>query len=81
MARAGLHPVLHCVSLHAHKWLPRGRQAALLLLLGCCIFHCCPNCCQVRHRLSVRPSLAPPQKIGDITKKVFKKQVRGTQLL
>ena len=37
---------------------------------------CCP---QVRHRLSVRPSLAPPQKIGDITKKVFKKQV-GTYI-
>ncbi|PRW59177.1 hypothetical protein C2E21_2638 [Chlorella sorokiniana] len=32
---------------------------------------------EVRHRLSVRPSLAPPQKIGDITKKVFKKQVEG----
>lgn len=32
---------------------------------------------EVRHRLSVRPSLAPPQKVGDLTKKVFKRQVES----
>lgn len=32
---------------------------------------------KVRHRLSVRPMVAPPQKIGDLSKKIFKKQVMG----
>ncbi|KAL4434386.1 hypothetical protein ABPG75_000827 [Micractinium tetrahymenae] len=32
---------------------------------------------KVRHRLSVRPMVAPPQKIGDLSKKIFKKQVVG----
>ncbi|PSC75636.1 hypothetical protein C2E20_1411 [Micractinium conductrix] len=33
--------------------------------------------CEVRHRLSVRPVVAPPQKIGDISAKIFKRQVAG----
>ncbi|KAL4428584.1 hypothetical protein ABPG77_008896 [Micractinium sp. CCAP 211/92] len=32
---------------------------------------------KVRHCLSVKPMVAPPQKIGDLSKKIFKKQVMG----
>lgn len=44
-------------------------QAALLL-------HSMPAW-QVRHRLSVRPSVSPPQRIGDISKSIFQLQVEG----
>jgi hypothetical protein len=30
---------------------------------------------QVRHRLSVTPVVSPPQRIGDLSKKIFRKQV------
>lgn len=57
-------------------WLARRRYPALS-----CPAHPPPSpalpVSQVRHRLSVRPSLAPPQRVGDITKKVFRKQVEG----
>ena len=32
---------------------------------------------EVRHRLSVRPAVAPPQAVGDITKRIFQRQVVG----
>lgn len=35
------------------------------------------NMTEVRHRLAVRPTVAPPQKVGDLSKKIFKKQVSG----
>ena len=31
----------------------------------------------IRHSLSVAPSVKPPQRIGDITKKIFEAQVKG----
>lgn len=67
--RGGLASAAHCPRSAAHCHC-RCAHASLAASHTC---WCAP---QVRHRLSVRPSLAPPQKIGDITKKVFKKQVR-----
>ncbi|EFN51735.1 expressed protein [Chlorella variabilis] len=32
---------------------------------------------EVRHRLSVTPTVAPPQRIGDLSKCIFRKQVVG----
>ena len=32
---------------------------------------------QVRHRLSVTPVVSPPQKIGDLSKSIFKRQVHS----
>ena len=32
---------------------------------------------EVRHRLSVRPAVAPPQAVGDISKRIFQRQVVG----
>lgn len=32
---------------------------------------------EIRHRLSVRPTVAPPQAVGDISKRIFQRQVVG----
>ena len=32
---------------------------------------------EVRHRLSVCPAVAPPQAVGDISKRIFQRQVVG----
>jgi len=33
--------------------------------------------CAIRHTISVDPTVKPPQRIGDITKRIFETQVRG----
>ena len=31
----------------------------------------------IRHSIAVNPTVSPPQRIGDITKKIFEAQVKG----